>query len=166
MPEPDWQVRLNAVDWSRFRTVYGVATTVPEQIERLHSPDETIALSGAADLQAGLCREHVQIASAALPAFPFIIEMLPCSSERVTAGILDILVGFAITTNRVAMDRFASAVGKRRMPQPPWVEELREALRMALPRIAAYVTHHNPTISEFAQRFVDEMGKDTSPASK
>jgi hypothetical protein len=35
---------------------------------------------------------------------------------------------------------------------------------MALPRIAAYVTHENPTISEFAQMFVDEIGKDISPA--
>jgi hypothetical protein len=163
-PEIDWRVRLNAVDWSLFHTVYGAATTVPEQIERLHSPDEETALSSAGDLRAALCHRHVQIGSAALPAFPFIMEMLPSASERLTVEILDILVGFAITTNRVRMYRFASAVGKRRVPQPEWVEELRRALQMALPRIAVYVTHENPTIAEAAKMFVDEMGKDTGSA--
>ena len=155
---------MNAVDWSRFLTIYGVATTVPEQIERLHSPDETIAVSATDDLRAGLCRQHVQIASAALPALPFIMEMLPCSNENVTVGILEILVGFAITTNRVRMGRFASAVGKAPLPPPGWVEELRRSLRIALPRIAVFVTHENSTISEFAQMFVDEIGKDNTPA--
>jgi len=163
-PEADWQVRLNAVDWSLFHTVYGAATTVPEQIERLHSPDEKVALSGAGDLRAGLCHQHVQVASAALPAFPFIMEMLPTASEKVAVEILDILAGFAITTNRVRMDRFASAVGKRRMPPPGWVEELRRALQMALPQISIYVTHEDPTIAEAAKMFVDEMGKDSSSA--
>ena len=159
-PETDWQVRLHAVDWSLFHTIYGVATKVPEQIERLHSPDENIALSGAADLRAGLCHQHVQIASAALPAFPFIMEMLPASSEKVTVEILEMLAGFAITTDRVRMRQFASAVGKRRLPRPGWVEELRSALQMALPRISAYATHENPTIAELARMFVDEVGKD------
>ncbi|MGC9950291.1 MAG: hypothetical protein ABSF64_28325 [Bryobacteraceae bacterium] len=163
-PQTDWQARLNAVDWPRFHTIYGAAGKVPEQIERLHSADETIALAAAADLQAGLCHRHVQIASAALPAFPFIMETLPLASERVTAEILEMLAGFAITTNRVGMARFASAVGKRPMPPPGWVEELRRALQMALPRIAAYATHENCTISEFARMFVDEMGKDVSAA--
>lgn len=163
-PEADWQARLNAVDWPLFHTVYGVATKVPEQIERLHSPDEKIALSGAADLREGLCHQHVQIASAALPALPFIMERLPSASERVTAEILEILVGFAITTDRARMQQFASAVGKRRMPPPGWVQELRDALHMALPRIAAYGTHENPTIAELARMFVDELGKDLSPA--
>jgi hypothetical protein len=58
------------------------------------------------------------------------------------------------------MRQFASAVGKRRMPRPGWVEELRSALRMALPRIAAYATHENSTIAELARMFVDEMSKD------
>jgi len=164
MPETDWRARLNAVDWSRFLTIYGAATTVPEQIERLHSPDEKIAVSATNDLRAGLCRQHVQIASAALPALPFIMEMLPSSNDNVTVGILEMLLGFAITTNHVRMGRFASAVGKTPMPPPGWVEDLRGALRMALPRIAVYVTHENPNISEFAQLFVDEIGKDTSPA--
>jgi len=155
-------VRLHAVDWSLFHTIYGVSTKVPEQIERLHSPDENIAISGAADLRAGLCHQHVQIASAALPAFPFIMEVLPASSEKVTAEILEILAGFAITTDRARMDQFASAVGKRRMLRPGWVEELRRALQMALPRVAAYATHENPTIAELARMFVDEVGKDTA----
>jgi len=155
-------VRLHAVDWSLFHTIYGVSTKVPEQIERLHSPDENIAISGAADLRAGLCHQHVQIASAALPAFPFIMEVLPASSEKVTAEILEILAGFAITTDRARMDQFASAVGKRRMLRPGWVEELRRELQMALPRVAAYATHENPAIAELARMFVDEVGKDTA----
>jgi hypothetical protein len=33
---------------------------------------------------------------------------------------------------------------------------------MALPRVAAYATHENPTIAELARMFVDEVGKDTA----
>lgn len=163
-PETDWQARLNTVDWSRFHTIYGDATVIPEQLERLGSADEEMALSAAADLSAELCHQHVQIASAALPAFPFIMEMLPSVSHKVTVEILDMLVGFAITTDPVRMRQFASAVGKRRMPPPGWVQELRRALQAALPRIAEYATHENPSISEFARMFVEEMSKDVSPA--
>lgn len=77
----------------QFSTAYGDATNVPEQIERLNSPDEEVALSGIRDLWAGLCHQEVQIASAALPALPFILEMLPASSERVTSKVLDLLAG-------------------------------------------------------------------------
>jgi hypothetical protein len=127
--DPDWRARLNAVDWSQFHTIYGGADTVPAQIERMHSPDETKALSAAGDLVAGLCHRHVQIASAALPAFPFIIEMLTCASEKLAVAILEMLAGFAITTDPVRMRKFASAVGKRRMPPPAWVDELRKELQ-------------------------------------
>ena len=161
-PETDWQVRLHAVDWSAFHTIYGTAGNVPEQIERLHSPDENIALSGAGDLRAGLCHQHIQIASAALPAFPFIMDMLPDASEKVTIEILELLAGFARTTDPVRMHQFASAVGKRRMPQPEWVADLRRALEAALPRIAAYAAHENPAIAELARIFAGEIGKDTA----
>jgi hypothetical protein len=161
-PETDWQARLNGVDWSQFHTIYGLATKIPEQIERLHSSDEKIALLAVADLCAGLCHQHVQIASAALPAFPFVLEMLPASSNKVKAEILDMLVAFAITTDPVRMQRFASAVGKRRTTRPGWVEELREALKAELPRIAAFATHEDPTIAEPAKMFADELGKDAS----
>ena len=162
--ETDWQVRLHAVDWPMFHTIYGVATKVPEQIERLHSADEGVALSGAADLRAGLCHPRVQIASAALPALPFILEALSAASDKVAAEILEMLVSFAITTDPVRMRQFASAVGKRRMAQPAWVGELRKALRTAMPRIGEYATHESATISELAAMFVEEMGKDAGSA--
>jgi hypothetical protein len=162
--DADWQIRLNAVDWSHFHTIYGLATKVPEQIERLHSPDETIALSAVADLWAGLCHKNVQMASAALPALPFILEVLPSRNDKVTAEILDMLVAFAVTTDPVRMQRFASAVGKRRTPLPGWVEELRGALKTALPRIAVFAAHEDPTIAELAKMFADELGKDASSA--
>ncbi len=162
--ETDWQVRLRAVDWPLFHTIYGVATKVPKQIERLRSPDEGVALSGAADLRAGLCHPRVQIASAALPALPFILEALSSASDKVAVEILEVLVSFAITTDPARMRQFASAVGKRRMPQPEWVGELRKALRTALPRIGEYAAHENSTISELAAMFVEEMGKDATSA--
>ncbi len=163
-PEADWQTRLAAVDWPRFRTLYGAADEVPELIAGLHSPDEAMALRAAGDLSAGLCHRHAQIASAALPAFPFIVERLPSAGEKVTAEILNMLVGFAISTDPVRMRQFASAVGKRRVAPPGWVQELRDALRTALPQVARYATHQNPAIAESAKMFVDEMGKDTVPA--
>lgn len=156
-PESDWQARLNAVDWPRFHTIYGTADKLPELIAGLHSVDEAAALSAASELAAGLCHLHVQIASAALPALPFVLEMLPSASEKVTVEILDMLVSFAITTDPVGMRQFASAVGKRRLLRPGWVDELRRALEAALPRIAGYATHQNPAISEFAVKFADEI---------
>jgi hypothetical protein len=162
--ETDWQVRLHAVDWPLFHTLYGAASQVPEQIERLRSPDESIALSGAADLRAGLCHQHVQIASATLPALPFILEALSAASDKVTVEILEMLVSFAVTTDPARMRQFASAVGKRRMPQPEWVGELRSVLRKALPRIGEYAAHENSAISELAAMFVEEMGKDAGSA--
>lgn len=155
---------MHKVEWSQFHTIYGAADQVPGQIEQLYSPDETASLAAAADLARSLCHHHIQIASAALPAFPFIFEMLPSASAKLTAEILDMLVGFAITTDPVRMRQFASAVGKRRMPPPAWVNELRDALQAALPRIAAYATHENPAIAGFARMFVEKMGKDVSAA--
>lgn len=160
LPDADWRARLHVVDWSQFHTIYGAADTVAAQIERMHSPDEALALSAAADLAAGLCRQHVQIASAALPAFPFIVEMLPSASDQLAAEILGMLVGFAITTDPVRMRKFASAVGKRRVPPPAWVDELRKALQSALPRIREYTTHRSAAISQFAATFVEAVTKD------
>ena len=162
-PENDWQARLHAVDWSCYRTIYGAAANIPEQISRLHSSDENVALSGAADLRAGLCHQNVQIASAAVPALPFILGVLPSSSAKVAVEILELLTSFALTTDAARMQHFASAVGKRRMPQPGWVGELRTALRAALPQIAPYATHEDAVVAELARMFVDELGKNTSP---
>ncbi len=155
--QSDLTTRLAQIDWSRFFTVYGAAINVPEQIERLNSTDEKTALSGIRDLWAGLCHQEVQVSSAALPALPFILECLPASSEKVTAEILDILVGFAITTDPVRAEQYDRALGRVPEPQFLWVLELRAKLRKQLPRIAAFTTHKNPDIAEFANRFVREF---------
>ena len=162
--ESDWQARLNAIDWPRFHTIYGAATKTPETIASLHSPDDETAVSAARELHAELCHKQVQIASAALPAFPFLVEVLPSASQRVKIEILDTLVDFAITSDRNRMARFASALGKRRTGSPGWVDELRSELARALPQIAAYVTDEDPSISECAKMFADEMRKGTPPA--
>ena len=105
-------------DWSRFQTAYGAATNVPEQIERMNSRDKKVALSGIRELWAGLCHQEVQIASAALPALPFIIERLPAPSDKVTAEVLDILAGFAVTTDPVRAEQYQQALGHKPLPQP------------------------------------------------
>lgn len=155
--QSDLKTRLAQIDWSRFFTVYGAAINVPEQIERLNSIDEKVALSGTYDLQAGLCHQEVQIASAALPALPFILECLPGASEKVTAEVLFLLVGFVVTTDPVRAEQYDRAMGRAPEPQFLWEVEVRAELRKQLPRIEAFATHKNPDIAEFANRFVREF---------
>jgi hypothetical protein len=158
MASPDnLKLRLNAIDWSSFQTAYGAATNVPQQIERMNSPDEKVALSGIRELWAGLCHQEVQIASAALPALPFIMERLPAPSDKVTAEVLDILAGFAVTTDPLRAEQYQQALGRKSLPQPSWIVDVRSRLRAELDRIAAFTTHQNAEVAECAKRIIEEL---------
>jgi len=151
------RARLSAIDWSLFETAYGAATNVPQQIERLNSSDEKVALSGVRDLWSGLCHQEVQIASAALPALPFILEVLPASSDKVTAEVLDLLAGFAITTDPIGAEEYDRALGQVPSARPPWIAVLRARLQNELPLIEGFAMHQNPDIAECANRIIEEL---------
>ena len=119
--------KLDEIDWGQYQTAYGVAIDVPKQLERLASKDEEMACAAAEDLDAGLCHQHVDIDSAALPALPFLLEVLDSADQRLTCAILDILDGFATCTKPDYQPEWNKQKG-------PWVAKLREALRDELPR--------------------------------
>ena len=97
--EEDWDQRVAKIDWSQYHTAYGVATDVPGQLRRLRSKDEMEAMGASHDLWCGLCHQHVQIGSAALPALPFLLEVFATASDKLRVEIMDILLGLSITSN-------------------------------------------------------------------
>ena len=150
--------RLGRVSWETLHTIYGPAVEVPRQIILLHSPEEETGLRAAAELRESLCRRQTQIASAALPALPFLMEALAAGGDRIQAALLDLLCCFAATTNHARMARFASAVGKVRKAPPAWVQELHAGLESAAAEIAGYASSANPEIAEAARAFGREIG--------
>jgi hypothetical protein len=99
--------RLNAISWGDFDTAYGLAVDVPDQLRRLAGSDRKAALNTTHDLWCGLCHHHVQVGPAALPAPPFLLEVLNAADREMTVQLLEVLLGFAIDANRqrVAADR-------------------------------------------------------------
>jgi hypothetical protein len=73
--------RINLVAWGDFHTAYGPAVKVPDQLRRLAGPDLKAALEASHELWCGLCHQHMQVGSAALPALPFLLEVLD-SADR------------------------------------------------------------------------------------
>ncbi|HEY3742801.1 MAG TPA: hypothetical protein VGL53_23305 [Bryobacteraceae bacterium] len=151
-----WDERLQMIDWSQYDTAYGIATEVPEQLRKLRSRIQADALSASRDLWCGLCHQHVQIASASLPALPFLIEVFATAGDELRVEILDILLGLAITSNPVSLAEFAKATGSDPAPLP-WIAEVRSALIQELPRIAPLRTYANQYIADFSTAFVEEL---------
>ena len=130
---------LDLIDWTHYQTAYGVATNVPQQLRRLASTDHADAMAASHDLWCGLCHQHAYVSSAALPALPFLLDVLRSANEALTTEILDILLGFANCTS-------ATYPGK----VPPWAQELRQQLKHAWPEFAHLLHHSNTEIADFA----------------
>lgn len=96
---PTFDERLNAIAWGDYHTAYGPAVGVPEQLRRLAGPDRKAALDATHELWCGLCHQHVQVGSAAVPALSFLLEVLDTADRDMTVELLDILLGFAIGVN-------------------------------------------------------------------
>lgn len=161
--ESDWEKRLAEVDWSQYWTAYGEAGPVKLQLRRLQSEDKEEALSAAHDLWCGLCHQHVQIGSAALPALPFLLEAFAAANDRLKIELLDIFLGLAITSNPQRMEQFATALGQASCARPDWIDQVRSGLEAALPSILPLRTNADPDIAEFARGVVDELAS-TNPS--
>lgn len=141
-----WNERLQAIDWGGYRTAYGPAHDVSGQLARLASPDEAEALSAAGDLWAGLCHQHAYVSSAALPALPFLLEVLDRTSDPVRVEILDILLGFARCSHPTDVP-----------PSPPWIQELRARLLAERPRLERLAEHPDEAVADFAGAVLDVL---------
>lgn len=153
----DWDDRLAGIDWSQYQTAYGEASAVESQLRRLRSVNEDEALAASHDLWCGLCHQHVQIGSAALPALPFLLEVFPTADDRLKTELLDIFLGLAITSNPRRMAEFAERTGRSAPPRLQWIDDVRSGLENALPSILALRTHADPDIAYFAGQIADEL---------
>ncbi len=157
--------RLRAVSWAGYRTAYGSAAfdhtferangaterwgSVPEQLELLRSSDEAVAVSASHHLWCCLCHQHAYVASAALPALPFLLATLDHASERVVVETLDILVRMASCSRA---ENAASAV-----PPGAWAEDLRRQLVVARPRFEALAASPSEEVAGWARTLVAEL---------
>jgi len=144
--EVSWRERLARIDWANHRTAYGAATDVPGQLLRLVGKDTQDALDASHELWCGLCHQHAYVSSAALPALPFLLELLAVAEENLAAEILDILLGFARCTT------------PRRGEVPSeWEVELRAALQLERTRFLTLTQHAHPEVSGFADAIVEAL---------
>lgn len=143
-------VQLALVPWEQFKTAYGLAFKVPQQIRRLAGTDQKEALAASHDLWCGLCHQHANVSSAALPALPFLLEVLDHADEQLTIEILDILLGFAVCT-RPGRENTGTE------PIADWVQELRAGVIAERPRLQQLAKHPNPDLADFAQAIMDAI---------
>jgi hypothetical protein len=154
--------RVKAIDWTAYHTAYGRADGVPDQLLLLTSTDRSKALKASHELWCGLCHQHVQIGTAALPAFSFLLEVLEVADEDLAAEILDILVGFALGTNRKRSIDWQKACGRDvSLPEPAWVASLRLRLLAEVPRFRKLSEHANADIADPARRILEELAAET-----
>jgi hypothetical protein len=140
--------RLNCIEWTAYRTAYGPAFDVPKQLSGLASADHAQAMTASHDLWCGLVHQKVQLATAAVPALPFILEVLDQADEALTTEIMDILDGMAIGTTSDFWK-----MGN----VPTWALQLRQALQAELPRFLKMKDSANRDIRYFALNIVDVL---------
>ncbi len=157
----EFDERLNAIAWREFGTAYGPATAVPDQLRRLAGPDKKAALAASHELWSGLCHQHVQLASAALPALPFLLEVLGAADDELTSEILDILLGFAKGTNRQRIMAYQKAFPRLKgLPEQQWVADLRAALISELPRLRQLTVSRDAETVRYALDILSELAAD------
>lgn len=137
---PDYLDRLQFVDWEEYRTAYGTAALVPDQLRRLASEDQSVAFAASIELSDSLCHQHAYMMNATLPALPFILEVLDVADDRLTVEILDTLLGFARNSHT---DEDVSGVY-------PWIIEVRERLHAEQGRLEHLAASSNPEVRDFA----------------
>lgn len=147
MTDQDYKRRLEEINWLNFQTAYGRADNISAELLRLASSDHSTAMKATHELWCGLCHQHAYISSAALPAVPFILDVLDSASDELTIEILDILAGFAI----------CSTLGPKGASPIEWERNLRVELRMELPRFTVLMNHCNEEIAGFAERIVKNL---------
>ena len=145
----DFAERVDAIDWSAFATAYGSATDVGAKLKRLASGHRATAMAASHDLWSSLCHQHAYISSAALPAFPFLLELLNKADAEVTIEVLDMFVGFATCSTL-----------EDGSPSPlEWQRELRQHLIAALPRFIKLARHSDSEVSGFAETLVENLSR-------
>lgn len=134
--------RVNNISWHKYSTAYGPATSVPPQLIRLASDNLDDAKTASHELWCGLCHQHAYLSSAAMPALPFLLEILERSDDIISIEILDILLGFA---------RCSSIQNDR---NPDWLIKINSELCSELSRFTQLTLSSNQDISYFATEII------------
>lgn len=142
----DVENRLRAIDWGALNTAYGPAHRVPEWLWDLRFGHPHLADEGGHMLWSSLCHQKGQLAEAAEPALPFLLEFLPDVAPSLQCEILDILDGFAVCSS----PRFG-------YPNSGHHARVREKLRSATSIIAAFADHEDADARSFARRILGEL---------
>lgn len=150
--------RIDRIPWGAYSTAYGAAVKVPDQLRRLAGPDRKAALDASHELWCGLCHQHDQLGSAALPALPFLLEVLDSADRDMAVELLDILLGVAIGVNRRRSAESQGSLGRTEIaPEERWITELRAALVSEHPNFAALAGTPDEEVADFASRIVAEL---------
>ena len=153
--------RLDAIDWSKYDTAYGNAGgphafetrngkivkrwgSIADQLERLASSDRATSMDASHQLWCALCHQHAYLSTAALPALPFLLEILDGAGEQLKVEILDILTGFA-------------ECARPEDDPSEWVQQLRAELTNEKPRFESLAKDHNEEIAAFAERILSTL---------
>ncbi|WP_188998576.1 hypothetical protein [Deinococcus roseus] len=148
----DVESRIRATDWTKYRTAYGIAVKVPDQLIQLRSADPGLAAQAGHELWCGLCHQHVFASSAALPALPFLLEIFDSASEQLQEELMDIFYGLVVCSSPL------HEMSPRHDPEPAgWWGQLRQQLHAEHLRFAALVSHPNAEISGFAEMIIEEL---------
>ena len=150
-PKADIETRLREVDWSRFDTAYGPASSVPRWLWDVRFAKRSVANEGTHMLWCSLCHQKGQLASAAEPALPFLLEFLPEVGDAVQVEILDILHGLAV----------CSYPGNG-YPASGHHAPVRAQLQAALPEIAALKHHRDEEARDFVREMMNVLGNSSS----
>jgi hypothetical protein len=94
-PQTSIEYRVHQIEWANYQTANGDAQGIPLQICALASDNDEIALKAAHQLWSGLCHQHAYLSSAALPSYPFLLEILDKANSKLSVEILDIFRGFS-----------------------------------------------------------------------
>jgi hypothetical protein len=149
--------RVEAIDWCRFDTAYGPAAEVPALLRRLADVHSIRALRACDRLDWSLCHQHVQVGSAALPALPFLLEVLDSAEPPLLAAILDLLLGLAKVSKPGWFADAQRSLGRLPLPEEEWTGDLRRALVAELLRFREFAVHSATEVSDTAAQLVAEL---------
>ena len=164
----DWGRRLAAIDWASYRTAYGPADEVPTLLSALRFGSGDAPPKAAGRLHDCLCHQRAFVSSAALPAFPFIAEVLAShASDRgtgraddkrdfVAEELLEIVFGFAECTSPAYYAHSRIIQGNPSEP-PEWMIELRAETKYLGELLAWWAKEGSSEESELAIWALDQL---------
>lgn len=91
-----WLVsNMHSLDWHYFKTAYGNAKDdVPNQLQALFGDDKVGALHAVHQLQNGLCHQGLDVSSASVPAYPYLMYALMSFDDEIKTKLLGLFLDF------------------------------------------------------------------------